>query len=91
MEQLELIKERLWKNQVDEAIRELDALLQDDFAGKDEAYYLRGNAYRKQSNWQQALNDYQRAADLNPDSPAVSARRALLDILEFYNKDMYNH
>ena len=51
MEQLELIKEHLWKNQVDEAIRELDALLQDDFAGKDEAYYLRGNAYRKQSNW----------------------------------------
>ena len=43
MEQLELIKEHLWKNQVDEAIRELDALLQDDFAGKDEAYYLRGN------------------------------------------------
>ncbi|HIY87802.1 MAG TPA: tetratricopeptide repeat protein [Candidatus Bacteroides pullicola] len=91
MEQLELIKEHLWKNQVDEAIRELDALLQDDFAGKDEAYYLRGNAYRKQSNWQQALNDYQRAADLNPESPAVHARRALLDILEFYNKDMYNH
>ena len=91
MEQLELIKEHLWKNQVDEAIRELDALLQDDFAGKDEAYYLRGNAYRKQSNWQQALNDYQRAADLNSESPAVHARRALLDILEFYNKDMYNH
>ncbi len=91
MEQLELIKEHLWKNQVDEAIRKLDALLQDDFAGKDEAYYLRGNAYRKQSNWQQALNDYQRATDLNPESPAVHARRALLDILEFYNKDMYNH
>ena len=91
MEQLELIKEHLWKNQVDEAIRELNALLQDDFAGKDEAYYLRGNAYRKQSNWQQALNDYQRAADHNPESPAVHARRALLDILEFYNEDMYNH
>ena len=71
MEQLELIKEHLWKNQVDEAIRELDVLLQDDFAGKDEAYYLRGNAYRKQSNWQQALNDYQRAADLMPCTPAA--------------------
>lgn len=91
MEQLELIKERLWKNQVAEAISELDILLQSDFTEKDEAYYLRGNAYRKLSNWQQALNDYQRAADLNPESPAVNARRALLDILEFYNKDMYNH
>ena len=91
MEQLELIKERLWKNQVAEAISELDILLQSDCTEKDKAYYLRGNAYRKLSNWQQALNDYQRAADLNPESPAVNARRALLDILEFYNKDMYNH
>ena len=40
---------------------------------KDEAYYLRGNAYRKQGNWQQALNNYQYAIDLNPESPAQHA------------------
>lgn len=90
MEQLEQIRERLWRNEVDEVIKELDALLVSDFPQKDLAYYLRGNAWRKQADWQRALNDYQRAADLNPDSPAVNARRALLDILEFYNKDMYN-
>lgn len=90
MEQLERIKERLWKNEVEEAIRELDALLLNDFPEKDQVYYLRGNAWRKQADWRRALNDYQRAVDLNPDSPAVNARRALLDILEFYNKDMYN-
>ena len=91
MEQLMQIKEYLWQNQVDKAIHELDTLLQSDFPQKDQVYYLRGNAHRKQSDWRRALDDYQRAADLNPCSPAVNARRALLDILEFYNKDMYNH
>lgn len=90
MEELQLIKEMLWKNQVEEAIRQLDDLLLKDFPDKDEAYYLRANAWRRKNNWKNALDDYQRAADLNPQSPAVHARRALLDILEFYNKDMYN-
>ena len=91
MEQLRDIRRLIHEGQVAEAIRSLDSLFDTDFPARGEAYYLRGNAYRKQADWQQALNDYQRAADLNPDSPAVSARRALLDILEFYNKDMYNH
>ena len=75
----------------DDLIARLLGLIRSSAAPSDLLYYQLGNAYRKQSNWQQALNDYQRAADLNPESPAVHARRALLDILEFYNKDMYNH
>lgn len=55
-----------------------------------EAYYLLGNAYRKEGNWQQALNHYQEAINLNPESPAVEARRMVMDILNFYNKDMFN-
>lgn len=90
MDQLLQIKELLWKNQVEQAIRQLDLMLDGDCPQKDQIYYLRGNAYRKHSDWQRALNDYQRAADLNPQSPAVEARRALIEILEFYNKDMYN-
>ena len=49
-----------------------------------------GNAYRKQGNWQQALNNYQYAIDLNPESPAQHAYQMAMDILNFYNKDMYN-
>lgn len=90
MDQLLQIKELLWKNKVDQALQELDLLLLSDFPYKDQVYYLRGNAYRKHSDWRRALNDYQRAADLNPQSPAIEARRALIEILEFYNKDMYN-
>ncbi len=91
MEQLIHIKELINQGDVAQAVVLLDALLQqDEFPEKDQAYYLRGNAYRKQGNWQQALNNYQYAIDLNPDSPAKEARRMVMDILEFYHKDMYN-
>ena len=50
-------------------------------------YYLLGNAYRKMGNWQQALNNYLEAIERNPESPAVSARDMIMNILNFYNKD----
>ena len=37
-----------------------------------------------------ALNNYLEAIDRNPDSPAFEARKMAMDILEFYNKDMFN-
>ncbi|AVM53417.1 tetratricopeptide repeat protein [Bacteroides zoogleoformans] len=90
MERLKTIKELINKGDAEQAIGLLDEMLQTDFPQKDEAYYLRGNAYRKLGNWQQALNDYRRAIDLNPQSPARHARQMAMDILNFYNKDMYN-
>lgn len=39
----------------------------------------------------QALNNYLTAMELNPDSPAQTAYNAQIKILDFYNKDMYNH
>lgn len=55
-----------------------------------EEYYQRGNEFRKQGNWQEALNNYMEAIELDPDSPAVEAKQMLEDILNYYNKDMYN-
>ena len=52
MERLNTIKELINQGNVEQAIQQLDEILQTDFPGKDEAYYLRGNAYRKQGNWQ---------------------------------------
>lgn len=85
------IKIEIENGNVEEAIQTLNEMLADaTFPSKDEAYYLRGNAYRKQGNWQEAMNSYQKAIDLNPHSPAMEARRAIIDILNFFNKDMYN-
>ncbi len=53
-------------------------------------WYEQGNAYRKQSLWHEAINCYIQAIELDPDSPAVEAKKMLDDIMAFYCKDMYN-
>ena len=55
-----------------------------------EQYYIRGNEYRRQGNWQEAINCYLEAIERDPDSPAVHAKQMLDDILNYYNKDLYN-
>jgi tetratricopeptide (TPR) repeat protein len=55
-----------------------------------EEYYQLGNKYRGEGNWQEAINNYIKAIELDPDSPAVVAKQMMEDILNYYNKDMYN-
>lgn len=90
MEQLNTIKELINQGNVEQAIQQLDKMLQTDFPDKHEAYYLLGNAYRKQGDWRQALNNYRYSIDLKPESPSRQAHRMAMDILNFFNKDMYN-
>ena len=95
MTSFEEIKQLIYNGQVQEAIARLDKQIERQPLAPpvgliDEAYYLRGNAYRKQGNWQQALNNYQQAIDLDSHSAATEARRMVIDILNFYNKEMYN-
>ena len=53
-------------------------------------WYEQGTAYRRQGQWPEAINCYLQAIELDPDSPAVEAKRMLDDILAFYHKDAYN-
>lgn len=55
-----------------------------------ETWYRRGNECRLRQDWQGAMNAYAEAAELDANSPAVHAREMLMDIMEFYNKEMYN-
>ena len=89
-EKLIQAKELIGKGKVDSAIQLLNQCIENHEACTDEPFYLLGNAYRKQGNWQMALNNYLEAIEKNPESPAVNAKKMLMDILEFYNKDMYN-
>ena len=86
---METIKQLISEGKTDEAI-----FLWEEFIEKnktsDEAYYLKGNAYRKKGDVRQALNNYLIAIELNPNSPAVIAHNQMISILNFYNKDMYN-
>jgi len=88
-EKLTQIKSLINKGELETAINQLSQLIETNKAN-DEPYYLLGNAYRKQGNWQLALNNYLEAIERNPEGPAVQAYQMMMDILNFYNKDMYN-
>lgn len=49
-----------------------------------------GNAHRKKGDWRMAINNYLEAMAINPESPAANAYAIANEILDFYNKDMYN-
>ena len=88
-EKLVNIKRLISDGQLDTAIELLNQYIETETID-DELYYLLGNAYRKQGNWQMALNNYLEAMERNPESPAVYAHQMMMDILNFYNKDTYN-
>lgn len=89
MYDISTLKTLIEKGEIQSAIQTLDQLLVDQ-PTNDTLFYLRGNAYRKEENWQRAIENYLEAIALNPDSPAAEAHAMLIDILDFYNKDMYN-
>ena len=88
-ERIVIIRDLIKKGELETAIELLLQYIHEE-PTQDEPYYLLGNAYRKQGNWQLALNNYLEAIERNPDSPAVNAHKMMMDILNFYNKDMYN-
>ena len=77
--------------QVDEAIKllseDIDAL---DVDQRAHAYYLLGNAYGNLANWRCAISCYCHSTELVPDGPAAEAYRRAIEILDFYNHDLYN-
>jgi len=94
-EDLDRVRKDIKEGRVDDAIRYLThcivtAEITPD-ADKSELYYLFGNAYRKKGDFHLAMDYYTKAIEENPDSPAVEARKVLQGIMNFYNKDMYNH
>ena len=74
---METIKQLITDGKTDEAIRLLDEYIEKN-TSSDEAYYLRGNAYRKKGDIRQALNNYLTAMELNSDSPAQIAHDQLI-------------
>lgn len=89
MKDLIALKNDLHEGKLDEVVAQLEEYVA---VHKDsaEAYFLLGNAYRKMENWKMALNYYQESMDLDPDGPATLAYNATIEVLEFFNKDMFN-
>ena len=84
------IKAMLEAHRADDVIGLIDGFRAGGGIMDDELFYLLGNAWRKKGNWQMAMNNYLEAVHLNPSSPAQQALDIANEILDFYNKDMYN-
>jgi len=53
-------------------------------------YYLRGKVHMKCGEWDKAISSFKQAVQLDRESPAAEMLQMLTDIMNFYNKDMYN-
>lgn len=72
-----------------EALKHADDFLKED-EKDDMLWYLRGNIFKKQEQWKQAIDSYTEAISINPKNPATTMRRICIDILNFYDKTLYN-
>lgn len=72
-----------------EAVEVLSAYIK-EHPEDDEALTLRGMKYWGMEKRSAAINDYLLAIKLNPESKAVQALKAANEILDYYNKDLYN-
>ncbi len=91
---IQQIKDMLARSESRDVIAHCDYLIENN---KDEdkkvigqLYYLRGNAYRQLGDWGKAMSSYLEAAELDPEGPAKQAYAHALEILDFYNHDLYN-
>ncbi len=71
------------------ALEMLDAYIT-EHPHAEEAYILRGMRYWSMSKRSKAITDYLSAIRLNPDSQAKTLLASANQILDFYNKDLYN-
>ena len=53
-------------------------------------FYLQGKIFMKRSQCSLSINSFLKSEELEPNGPARECLYMLNDIMNFYNKDMYN-
>ncbi len=53
-------------------------------------YYLRGSGLHRMGEQRMAMNSYLESIDRDPNGPAKMAYNNIIEILDFYNHDLYN-
>ena len=56
----------------------------------EEDYITQGDTAWKQQDWKRCLDSYSKAIAQNPESLAVEKREMVMQIINFFNKDMLN-
>ncbi len=75
---------------LDEALTSVESLLKKS-PTDDTLHYIKGKILMRMGNWKKATDAYLQAEELNPSGPAREQLTMIKDIMDFYNKDMYNH
>lgn len=70
-------------------LRQLSEHLAKD-SGDEESLIERGRIYWALGKRSDAINDYLAAQRINPDGKATQLLKATYDIMNFYDKDLYN-
>lgn len=89
MELSDKIRSLIEKNDLKDAIAELNQIISED-AGNSDAYFERGKLYWRLGLRREAINDYNRASAIDSSSPAAEALKQAMEIMSFYNRDLYN-
>ena len=91
---IQQIKDMLARSESRDVIAHCDYLIENNKEADKklvaQLFYIRGNAYRQLGDWGKAMSSYLEASDRDPESPAKQAYAHALEILDFYNHDLYN-
>lgn len=85
----EIVQKYIDEGCYDEALDIINKRIK-EYPEDDEAYYLRGALYKQIGKWGEALSDFNKAVAINPDSPAVTLRQLLQEIIDFRHTDLLN-
>lgn len=83
------INELISHNRISEAINLINDTL-DSEPQNESAWFWRGKLHWRMGNRRQAINDYTKAVEINPNSPAKRAIELAQDIDNFFNPDVFN-
>ncbi len=92
---IQQIKEMLSRSESRDVIAHCDYIIENEDNDDNkifvaQLFYLRGNAYRQLGDWGKAMSSWLEAMDRDPQSPARQAYAHAIEILDFYNHDLYN-
>lgn len=85
----ESLKEQIAGKTTQESIAWLNDYIAEN-PGNCDALTLRGMRYWSLGNRSEAINNYLAALKIDPECKAKQALKATNDILDYYNKDLYN-
>ncbi len=77
------------ENDLEKALSQISELLKDN-PDNDEAFFWRGKIYWRLEERSKAVNDFEQALAINPESKAIHALENARKIHEFFNPDMFN-